>query len=95
VLISEQLSVSHAMQPCHGSPGDAFTFYADDDAPLEALLTRHNDAFLEYLQSLPLHLVHHEKVTDHQSRSQTVLRLPPRCFTVDFNDGLVKIAPLQ
>ena len=95
LLLNEQLNVSRSMRPCSGTPLDPLVLYADEERPLKAILTEHSDSFFTFLQSLPLQLTHHEKTTDGQSRSVTVLSLPPRCFTVDFNDGFVKIAPLK
>lgn len=94
-MLNEELSVSRAMQPCSGTPHLPLILDADTGRSLAQILNVHHDAFLEYLQHLPLHLVSYENVHDGHSRSQTLLRMPPRCFTVDFNDDSVKIAPLQ
>lgn len=94
LLLNETLNVSRAMQPCSGTAGTPLTLENSADNDLKKILINEKELLFDYLQSLPIHVVHHGTNAHSQNHSVTVLRLPPQCFTVDFNDDFVKIAPL-
>ncbi len=94
VLLNETLNVSRAMQPCSGSAGRSLTLENSADSDLEKILSNDKELLFDYIQRLPIHIIHHGANTRSQNRSVTIMRLPPQCFTVDFNDDFVRIAPL-
>ena len=83
------------MTPCTGTPADALLLESDDETDLRTILENHYDDFFAFAQETGLHVTH-EGITQRQSnRSRTVITLPPRCFTVDFNEDFVKISALK
>ena len=95
LLYSETLSVSRSMQPCDGMPVAHLLLESEGSSELHKILQGNYEAFLPFIQKEGLHIRHHEETVNSISRSRSVLTMPPRCFTVDFNDDLVKITALK
>jgi hypothetical protein len=94
-MLREELSVSRTMTPCRGVPGESVLLENDGHTRLRPLLEAQFESFFPFLRKQELHLRHHETVRDLASRSRTFLTLPPRCFTVDFNEDFVRITALK
>ena len=95
LLYSETLSVSRSMQPCDGMPVAHLLLESEGSSELHKILQGNYEEFLPFIQKEGLHIRHHGKTVNSISRSRSVLTMPPRCFTVDFNDDLVKITALK
>ncbi len=83
------------MQPCVGLTGHSILLPVEDDTSLYSTIMDNYDDFFRFIEKEGLHVRHHENVHNAVSRSQTLLSLPPRCFTVDFNEDFVKISALK
>ncbi|MEA3373139.1 MAG: hypothetical protein U9Q62_05535 [Campylobacterota bacterium] len=94
-LTHETLTVSRAMQKCSGTPRHSILLDTQDSANLHQILLRGFDDFFALMQKEKLHIRHSEKTINGVNSAQTVVTLPPHCFTVDFNQGLVKISALN
>ncbi len=83
------------MQKCSGTPGNSILLDTYDSKDLHHILLNGFDDFFALIQKEGLHIRHHEKTINGVNSAQTVTTLPPHCFTVDFNQGLVKISALN
>ena len=95
LLLNETLHVSRAMTHCRGESGAERVFETLPDESLRSTLLRHYDDFFALAEAEALHVRHYSDTSNPYYRSRTVVTLPPSCFTVDFNDGFVKITPLK
>ena len=94
-IVREELTVSRAMTPCRGLPAETLLLENRGYSGLRPLLEEQFDNFFPLLQRLGLHLRHREELRSFTSHDRTRLTLPPRCFTVDFNEDFVRITALK
>ena len=83
------------MTPCSGLPDETLLLENDGEDSLRIILESHYDDFFAFAQRSGLHVTHLGSTVGHSNRSRTVVTLPPRCFTVDFNEDFVKISVLK
>lgn len=95
ILVSERLSISRTMQRCQGSPGAFVLLETAGEADLDNIIQHDFDLFFTLMQQTALHVDHDEHSIDSIGKSQTVLSMPPQCFTVDINQDLAKITALK
>lgn len=95
ILYNEHLDISPAMQKCKGQVQDSLILDPKNSDNLQTIIDDNNEEFIEFLHKLGLQVKHHEKTTNYQNSSTTVLTLKTTCFKVDFNDNSVKISPLK
>ena len=95
VLYNETLLVSKSMQKCIGTPQDNLLLASNGSTNLKAIILKHKDEFISYIQKLGMHLEHTEKNVNYQNSFTTILTLKTTCFKVDFNDKFAKISPLK
>ncbi len=95
ILISETLSVSRAMLPCHGSEAPAIALPSQDGDTLHDILSASHDDFYRYMQHYTLHVRSQDTTTLAIYHTQTTLTLPTHCFEVEFNDGFATIALIK
>jgi hypothetical protein len=94
-LFNETLTLSPAMTPCEGTPGESLELESDRPKALYHTITGHYDAFFSFIDRQGLHLRHYGTLINQQAVDHTILTLQPRCFTVDFNEDSVRITPLN
>ncbi len=96
-LLNDSLDISKVMTPCRGhhvgSP--LFLPLPDDTKNLKTTLLSHDDEFFAYINTLGLHVRNFDSLSNGMSNSLTTVTLKPTCFTVEFNDNLVKITPFK
>lgn len=95
MLFNEQLSISRAMSPCAGTAADTLELERASEQSLDSVIREHHDAFFGFAQRHALHVRHFGENRENRHHSRTVVTLPPRCFTVDFNEDFVKITALK
>ena len=83
------------MQKCDGHPSRHILLDTRDSDHLKTIILDNFDEFFELIQQEDLHIRHQGVTAGSMHRASTVVTLPARCFTVDFNQGLVKISPLK
>jgi len=93
-LYNESLLISKAMKKCSGKPQKEFILYSGN-ADLKETISQNSEEFINYIHKLGLHVDYKDTTINLQNRSMTTLILKTTCFKVDFNDNLVKIAPLK
>ena len=95
-LISDELLISKAMRPCRGR-GIYKPYYLilTDKKAFVSALKEEQDAFLEYLSHVALHVKSHSQQSYTTQNDEIELTFKPTCFKVDFNDGLAKITPIK
>jgi hypothetical protein len=94
-LTHESLNISRAMQKCDGYPSRSILLDTKDSDHLKTIILENFDEFFELIQQEDLHVRHQGFTAGSMNRAKTVVTLPARCFTVDFNQGLVKISTLK
>ena len=96
-LLNDSLDVSKAMTPCKGNllGSSLYLILLDDTKNLKNTLLQNSDQFFTYINTLGLHVRNDESLYNGSSHSLTTITLKPTCFTVEFNDNLVKITPLK
>lgn len=96
LLYNDYLKISKAMQKCHGSTyRDEVIFDINNSDNLEQIIKQNSDEFIEYIHKLGLHIKNVDINQNYQNSNTTVLTLKTTCFKVDFNENLVKIAPIK
>jgi hypothetical protein len=95
ILYNENLSISSSMTKCTGKPLKELTIDSFGDEDLKQSISKSSQLFVDYIHKLGLHLDHRSTTHNYQNSSTTILTLKTTCFKVDFNDNLVKIAPLK
>jgi hypothetical protein len=95
ILFNETLEISKAMHQCSGTPYNPLILENNNSTNLKEILAQNQEEFLAYLHQLGLDVQHSELNTNLQNSSTTILTLKTTCFKVDFNDNLVRIAPLN
>lgn len=95
VFFNETLEVSKAMKKCHGEPSLEYIEFLDTKESLKNLIIKNQDKFLEFAQLLSLHVNYSDETSNFQNSSLITLTLKTTCFKVDFNDNIVRIAPLK
>ncbi|MFT7003637.1 MAG: hypothetical protein ACJAWW_000987 [Sulfurimonas sp.] len=95
ILYNENLSISSSMTKCTGKPLKALIIDSFGNEDLKRSISNSSQLFVDYIHKLGLHLEHHGITQNYQNSSTTILTLKTTCFKVDFNDNLVKIAPLK
>ena len=94
-LYNETLLISEAMTKCHGKPREELIFSNSDSKDLKKIISENSEEFIDYIHKIWLHIEHKETTTNLQNSSTTTLVLKTTCFKVDFNDNIVRIAPLK
>ena len=94
-LYNETLSISSSMTKCTGKPSQELTLINNDSQNLKKSISKNSQLFVDYIHKLGLHVEHNGITKNYQNTSTTILTLKTTCFKVDFNDNLVKIAPLN
>lgn len=94
-LISDRLSVSKSMTPCLGEKGNALFLLRQSNETLQAVLSRHEDEFIEFSTQQSVKLQSNQNITNYGHQSTESLTLPTRCYVVDFNDDSVTISSLK
>lgn len=96
LLYNDYLKISKAMQKCRGSTyRDEVIFDINNSDSLEQIIKQNSDEFIEYIHKLGLHIKNVDTTQNYQNSNTTVLTLKTTCFKVDFNENLVKIAPVK
>ena len=95
ILYNETLSISSSMTKCSGKPLKALSFSSFGDEDLKQSISKNSQLFVDYIHELGLHIDHRGVTKNYQNKSTTIMTLKTTCFKVDFNDNLVKIAPLK
>jgi hypothetical protein len=97
MLLNESLDVSKTMTPCKGELlGNSLLLIPQDNSKnLEKTLLQNSDQFFSYINTLGLHVRNFEQVLNGIDSSLTTITLRPTCFTVEFNENFVKIAPFK
>jgi hypothetical protein len=83
------------MRPCSGTQQPPIYLEADNQKSLQHIIDNQYDLFFDYIGHQGLHVRHFSENRNQINRSRTVITLPPRCFTVDFNEDFVKISALK
>jgi len=97
ILLNEKLSVSPSMQQCKGK-GDGNEIIFDNPKHLKSLykvLSQNSELFYNYIMKQAFVIRSFESVSSRKIDSLLLLRLPPTCFTVNFNEDFVTIQPLK
>ncbi len=95
-VVSQELYISTAMKECSNSTKvEPLWLVQNDDETLKDTIEREFDTFLEYMSKHSLHVRSSQTLQNSQSQDIIELSFKPTCFTVDFNDGLVKISPTK
>ena len=96
-LLNDSLDISKAMTPCRGhhvgSP--LYLPLSNDTKDLKKIILSHDDEFFTYINTLSLHVRNFDSLSNGMSSSLTTVTLKPTCFTVEFNDNLVRMAPFK
>lgn len=95
ILYNESLSISSSMTKCLGEPLQALTLSSYGDENLKQNISKNSELFVDYIHKLGLQVEHKGVTKNFQNKSTTILTLKTTCFKVDFNDNLVRIAPLK
>lgn len=97
ILFNDSLDISRAMMPCTGkSRGSQLLLTASNDSKnLKNIILQNSDQFFNYINTLSLHVKSDDQIINGVSSSLTTVTLKPTCFTVEFNDNLVKISPFK
>lgn len=97
ILFNDSLDISPAMTSCKGEVGETKLFLSNsnDSKNLKKIILQNSDKFFTYISSLGLHVQNDEQLHNGVNSSLTTVTLKPTCFTVEFNDNLVKIAPFK
>lgn len=95
MLYNETLLISEAMTKCHGKPQEELVFNKSNSKDLKKIISENSEKFIDFIHKLGLHIEHKETTTNLRNSSTTTLVLKTTCFKVDFNDNIVKIAPLK
>ena len=83
------------MTPCSGTTAESIELERNPGQSFESVIRDHQNAFFQFAQKQALHVMHFGENRENRHRSRTVVTLPPRCFTVDFNEDFVKITALK
>ena len=95
MLHSELLYISDAMQKCKGKEEKALILIIDNNDTIRETISKNSEEFIDYMHKLGLHVEHREVTKNYINHSTTTLTLKTTCFKVDFNENLVRIAPLK
>lgn len=96
LLYNDYLKISKAMQKCQGNVRDDAVFLDTNNSDnLQLIISQNSDEFIEYIHKLGLHVKNVDITQNYQNSNTTVLTLKTTCFKVDFNENLVKIAPIK
>jgi hypothetical protein len=95
MLFNDSLFISKAMQHCQGEEYKSIELLSNDSRELNTIIKNNSQEFSEFIESLGLHVEHHEITLNAQNTSTTVLTLRTTCFKVDFNDNFAKITALK
>ncbi|MDD4883137.1 hypothetical protein [Sulfuricurvum sp.] len=93
--INETLTISKAMQPCPTRAASVLELKYNGYEPLETLLNRERDRFVEFAAVQELRIKNNDTVTLNAIKSQETFTLPTRCYAVEFNRDFVTITLLQ
>lgn len=94
-LISDRISVSKSMTPCHGRKQESLFLARQPNQTLQALLNTHEDEFIEFATQQSITLQSRQNISNRGHDSSDSITLPTRCYVVDFNDDLVTISLLK
>ncbi|WP_345980312.1 hypothetical protein [Sulfurimonas sp. HSL3-2] len=85
------------MTPCSGEIGESKLLLSttNDTKDLKKIILQNSELFFTYINSIGLHVRSDEVTNNGINSSLTIVTLKPTCFTVEFNDNLVKIAPFK
>ena len=85
------------MKQCEGHPFASSLILEDPSRSenLQKIISKNSDQFFSYINTLGLHVKNAEEDSNGQSTFTTMVALKPTCFTVEFNDNLVKMSPLK
>lgn len=85
------------MTPCSGEIGESKLLLSttNDTKDLKKIILQNSELFFTYINSVGLHVRSDEVTNNGINSSLTIVTLKPTCFTVEFNDNLVKIAPFK
>ncbi len=94
--INETLSISKAMRPCTTLPqSENLILKRSLNEPLELLLKREQNAFLEFSASYELRIKSNDTFNSNLTETLNSMTLPTRCYAVEFNDDSVTITPTK
>ena len=94
-LYNETLNISKTMTKCDGKIQESIYLDNYGFKDLKKIINKNSDNFINYIHKLGLHVEHKEITINSQNHSTTILTLKTTCFKVDFNDNLVRMAPLK
>ena len=83
------------MTPCGGTKAESVLLDRPEGADLSEVIASEFDAFFALIREQGLHVRHYGNARDGAIRDRILLTLPPRCFTVDFNEDFVRISTLK
>lgn len=97
ILLNDSLDISRAMTPCSGEIGESKLLLSttNDTKDLKKIILQNSELFFTYINSIGLHIRSDEVTNNGINSALTIVTLKPTCFTVEFNDNLVKIAPFK
>lgn len=95
ILLNEKISVSKAMTECKGEIGDMVRLTHANNDSLYTTIKKNRTQFDLFVQKLPFSIRSYETVSIKSINSLLVLKMPPSCFTVNFNEYFVTIAPIK
>jgi len=96
VVVSQKLYISPAMIECKILKNNKpLILIQNDNETLDTMINRELDLFLEYMSKHSLHVKSSQSVINSQSKDLIELSFAPTCFTVNFNDGFVRISPTK
>jgi len=94
-LISDRITVSKSMTPCHGEKKESLFLSRDFNQSLQTLLNVHEDDFIEFASQQSISLESRQNISNSAHNSTDSITLPTRCYVVDFNDDSVTISLLK
>lgn len=96
ILLNEKISVSKAMTECEGVVvGDSISLKHKKNNSLRTTIRENRTTFDTFVQKLPFSIRSYETIDISHINSLLILKMPPSCFTVNFNEDFVTIAPIK
>lgn len=95
ILLNEKISVSKAMTTCKGEIGKEVRLKLIKNDSLYTTIKKNRTKFDIFVQRLPFSIRSYETVSIKSINSLLILKMPPSCFTVNFNEDFVTIAPIK
>ncbi|NOQ31726.1 MAG: hypothetical protein GQ570_11445 [Helicobacteraceae bacterium] len=95
IVLNEKLNISAAMQACSGTQSSSTILSSTDNKNLIKTIEQNREKFITYLEKIGVQIEHSEETKNFIYSARTIMTLKAQCFTVDFNDGFVKITHIK